>query len=206
LELHTSQPFWFFCLCDNCFLCCQHLSGLTYRLFVNILWKDKNVCWVYSLLNMTQCLLIKWILIDQLENIYIQHIYLIATLGTQYWVWKGLEFVAVMMCFLLLFSLIWISPRLCVSDHCNKSTNCFIFDWQPWSVCTGSCRTPQTRMRLMCCPTFIPVRTLNNCLAACNKPITIPMKEQRICCEQGHFNSGKCICDHGYKGTCCQGY
>jgi hypothetical protein len=119
----------------------------------------------------------------------------------------GIEFSLVKMWQIFFSSLIFMILKA-YGDPCDNTTNCLIFDWQAWSVCTGSCGTSQTRNRLMCCPSSVPVshRTLESCLSACNKSITYPMNEQRLCCEEGHYHSGKCICNHGYKGTCCQGF
>ena len=96
-------------------------------------------------------------------------------------------------------------------DDCTVQPECHVFEWQPWSICSGYCGLQtQHRNRHMCCQKWVFPHTAEHCLQHCNRSSSFLLTTSKPCriCENGgtlnQTNSG-CKCSGRYKGSCCQG-
>lgn len=94
---------------------------------------------------------------------------------------------------------------------CTNIPDCRVFDWEPWSVCSGNCGfQSQNRERYMCCDVEVKPHTKEHCLLHCNMDADFLFNMSRPCrkCENGgrlNSSSLSCQCDEYHGGGCCQG-
>ena len=119
----------------------------------------------------------------------------------------NMKFLRLNACYVLCFML----KRALFLEDCKVQPECHVFEWQPWSMCSGYCGLQtQHRNRHMCCQKWVFPHTAEHCLQHCNRSSSFLLTTSKPCriCENGgtlNQTNSVCKCSGHYKGNCCQG-